>query len=62
MVFVISFPCCRMDTVLQDIAKDGPSVQEFVPVTYLLPADYTLFVEEFRRNPNVRRRQHILLT
>jgi tubulin polyglutamylase TTLL1 len=21
-------------------------------VTYLLPADYTLFVEEFRRNPN----------
>lgn len=25
---------------------------EFVPVTYLLPADYTLFVEEFRRNPN----------
>lgn len=26
--------------------------QEFVPVTYLLPADYTLFVEEFRRNPN----------
>jgi tubulin polyglutamylase TTLL1 len=23
-----------------------------VPVTYLLPADYTLFVEEFRRNPN----------
>lgn len=26
--------------------------QDFVPVTYLLPADYTLFVEEFRRNPN----------
>lgn len=25
---------------------------EFIPVTYLLPADYTLFVEEFRRNPN----------
>ena len=25
---------------------------DFVPVTYLLPADYTLFVEEFRRNPN----------
>jgi hypothetical protein len=25
---------------------------DFVPITYLLPADYTLFVEEFRRNPN----------
>jgi tubulin polyglutamylase TTLL1 len=29
-----------------------PPLQEFVPVTYLLPADYTLFVEEFRRQPN----------
>jgi tubulin polyglutamylase TTLL1 len=29
-----------------------PPPQEFVPVTYLLPADYTIFVEEFRRNPN----------
>lgn len=26
--------------------------QDFVPVTYLLPADYSIFVEEFRRNPN----------
>jgi tubulin polyglutamylase TTLL1 len=26
----------------------------FVPVTYLLPADYTLFVEEFRRNPTCK--------
>lgn len=25
---------------------------DFVPVTYLLPADYSIFVEEFRRNPN----------
>jgi len=34
-------------------ASDGQEpVMEFVPVTYLLPADYTLFVEEFRRNPN----------
>ena len=23
-----------------------------VPVTYILPADYSLFVEEFRRTPN----------
>jgi tubulin polyglutamylase TTLL1 len=27
-------------------------VLDFVPVTYVLPADYSLFVEEFRRNPN----------
>lgn len=39
--------CC------QDLQRDGqPLPQDFVPVTYLLPADYTLFVEEFRRNPN----------
>mmetsp|Transcript_17743 Transcript_17743/g.45864 ORF Transcript_17743/g.45864 Transcript_17743/m.45864 type:complete len:454 (+) Transcript_17743:105-1466(+) len=25
---------------------------DFLPTTYLLPADYSLFVEEFRRNPN----------
>ena len=30
----------------------GQDFLDFVPVTYLLPADYTLFVEEFRRNPN----------
>lgn len=40
----------------KDITKDATSAAaippEFVPVTYLLPADYTLFVEEFRRNPN----------
>lgn len=29
-----------------------PPPQDFMPVTYLLPADYTIFVEEFRRNPN----------
>lgn len=25
---------------------------DFLPMTYTLPADYSLFVEEFRRNPN----------
>lgn len=25
---------------------------DFVPVSYMLPADYSLFVEEFRRCPN----------
>lgn len=28
------------------------SVSDFVPVTYMLPADYNLFVEEFRKNPS----------
>lgn len=43
---------------LKEVARDPsilgtcPPPQEFVPVTYLLPADYTIFVEEFRRNPN----------
>ncbi|KDO20703.1 hypothetical protein SPRG_13914 [Saprolegnia parasitica CBS 223.65] len=37
-------------------AEKDPSLAEkldFIPVTYTLPADYSLFVEEFRRNPNV---------
>lgn len=41
--------------VAQDLGKDAANTlicTDFVPVTYLLPADYTLFVEEFRRNPN----------
>ena len=25
---------------------------EFVPTTFLLPADYNLFVEEFRKSPS----------
>eukprot|EP01035_Chromulina_nebulosa_P017207 gene17207-22728_t len=43
---------------VKEISKDKDtnaniaSILELVPVTYLLPADYTLFVEEFRRNPN----------
>lgn len=38
----------------KDLQRDGSNQipPDFVPVTYLLPADYTLFVEEFRRNPN----------
>lgn len=38
----------------KDVSRDSsaPQPDEFVPVTYLLPADYTIFVEEFRRNPN----------
>ncbi len=26
-------------------------VSDFIPVTFMLPADYNIFVEEFRRNP-----------
>lgn len=39
---------------LKDLARDPNAIipPDFVPVTYMLPADYTLFVEEFRRNPN----------
>jgi len=29
-----------------------PDPLDFLPMTYTLPADYSLFVEEFRRNPN----------
>ncbi len=49
VVFTICVPCSW-----QELAKDGANTSsaDFVPVTYLLPADYTLFVEEFRRNPN----------
>ena len=37
---------------IKDQSKVDAASMDFVPVTYLLPADYTLFVEEFRRNPN----------
>jgi len=34
--------------------KEGmdPALLDFVPVTYMLPQDYSLFVEEFRKQPN----------
>ena len=25
---------------------------DIVPMTYILPGDYTIFVEEFKKNPN----------
>ena len=38
---------------LRETAKDvHHEFPDFVPTTYLLPADYSLFVEEFRRCPN----------
>lgn len=37
----------------KDMERDGNFITDFVPQTYTLPADYSLFVEEFRRNPSV---------
>ncbi|EGB03869.1 hypothetical protein AURANDRAFT_33385 [Aureococcus anophagefferens] len=39
---------------LRDASRDATAdlPPDFVPVTYMLPADYSLFVEEFRRCPN----------
>jgi len=34
------------------ISGVSSQIPDFVPVTYHLPGDYTIFVEEFRRNPN----------
>ena len=39
-------------TLRKELAKEGLHVPLFVPTTYMLPADYSLFVEEFRRRPN----------
>ncbi|RQM22868.1 hypothetical protein B5M09_008243 [Aphanomyces astaci] len=52
----------RKDLMVKNIkrykkeAEKDPALVEkldFIPVTYTLPGDYSLFVEEFRRNPNV---------
>mmetsp|Transcript_8614 Transcript_8614/g.13245 ORF Transcript_8614/g.13245 Transcript_8614/m.13245 type:complete len:411 (-) Transcript_8614:119-1351(-) len=37
---------------LREMAKEGIELPDFVPTTYMLPADYSLYVEEFRRCPN----------
>ena len=39
----------------KDDAGSGPSASQmdFVPMTFTLPADYSLFVEEYRRAPNL---------
>ena len=42
----------NMKRYIKEQQREGNVVQDFVPVTYLLPADYSLFVEEFRRSPN----------
>ena len=49
----------RKDTMVKNIkrymkemAREGTPIEDFVPLTYSLPADYSLFVEEFRRQPH----------
>ena len=34
-------------------AEDGSLLyMDIVPITYILPGDYVIFVEEFKKNPN----------
>jgi tubulin polyglutamylase TTLL1 len=49
----------RKDLMLKNVKRyrkelekeNGEIVLDFLPLTYVLPGDYSLFVEEFRRNP-----------
>ncbi|KAJ8614060.1 hypothetical protein CTAYLR_005822 [Chrysophaeum taylorii] len=43
----------RKDLMVKNIKRylRDKEVPDFVPTTYMLPADYSLFVEEFRKNP-----------
>lgn len=39
----------------RDVEKElGTKLVDFIPTTFILPSDYNLFVEEFRKNPQVR--------
>uniref|UniRef100_A0A8C3EUW8 Polyglutamylase complex subunit TTLL1 n=1 Tax=Corvus moneduloides TaxID=1196302 RepID=A0A8C3EUW8_CORMO len=45
----------RKDLMVKNIKryrKELEKERKFVPVTFMLPADYNLFVEEFRKNPS----------
>lgn len=35
-------------------SRKSASIKDFVPSTFLLPADYSIFVEEFKRHPNAK--------
>ena len=63
--FVCHYPnhseLTRKDLMVKNIKRylreardaNGEPLPDFVPTTYMLPADYSLFVEEFRRTPNM---------
>lgn len=51
----------RKDTMVKNIKRylretmkdaDAMQIEDYIPVTYNLPADYNIFVEEFKRNPS----------
>lgn len=49
---LLLFPCGGFSLSLSLVSTRG--YLDFVPVSYMLPADYSLFVEEFRRCPNAK--------
>ncbi len=42
----------KEDSVLLKKGPDGSIPMDFLPQSFLLPADYSLFVEEYKRNPS----------
>lgn len=48
---MVMFSCPRPQVGSHLLAM-GVFTSDFVPVTYMLPADYNLFVEEFRKSPS----------
>ncbi len=34
-------------------SETGTIFMDFIPQTYILPGEYSLFTEEFHRNPNI---------
>lgn len=44
----------------RDVEKElGAKLVDFIPTTFILPSDYNLFVEEFRKHPQVREETHV---
>ena len=49
LIFLVPFHCLKVSYICNFIYF--PYFVDFIPVTFILPADYNLFVEEFRKNP-----------
>lgn len=44
----------------RDVEKElGSKLVDFIPTTFILPSDYNLFVEEFRKHPQVSGQLHV---
>ena len=39
-------------SVGSNMSDVDPATLDFVPLSYIMPADYSLFAEEFKRNPH----------